>query len=104
MSAAKILLLHIYKSGYAYNKVGVILSDFEQERAFQSDLFVKAPDQKKLDKDEKLMHTLDKLNKNEKHTLIIGAQTKIKAKEQECALKKLSPSYTSAWDELPEVN
>ena len=104
MSAAKILLLHIYKSGYAYNKVGVILSDFEQERAFESDLFVKAPDQKKLDKDEKLMHTLDKLNKNEKHTLIIGAQTKIKAKEQECALKKLSPSYTSAWDELPEVN
>ena len=28
----------------------------------------------------------------------------LKAKEQECALKKLSPSYTSAWDELPEVN
>ena len=27
-----------------------------------------------------------------------------KAKEQECALKKLSQSYTSAWDELPEVN
>ena len=47
---------------------------------------------------------LKRRNKNEKHTLIIGAQTKIKAKEQECALKKLSPSYTSAWDELPEVN
>jgi len=94
---AKYVLKKLYKSGYAYHKVGVMLLDLTSNS--QTDLFEKTSNPQR----EKLMSTLDDINhKMGKNSVFMAAQ----------GIKKhwfekrdyLSQHYTTNWNELMKVN
>ncbi len=87
-------LMLIFKEGYQYKKAGVIVMDFVPEQNYQASLFdVKDP------KHDKLMETMDKINKS------IGRQ-KLKLASQDLdrtwimRQEKLSKRYTTRLDEI----
>ena len=107
ISAAKILLDRIFVDGYEYAKAGIILYEFTDSRTFQSDLFNKAPNQSELNKNNNLMNAVDKINKDNKDTIYLGAVhslTKVENKKKDKINKDhFSKRYTASFDELPEV-
>jgi DNA polymerase V len=84
----------IFKEGYQYKKAGVIVMDFTPEVNYQASLF-----DEKNPKHDKLMATMDKINKS------IGRQ-KIKLASQDLdrtwkmRQEKLSKRYTTRLDEI----
>ncbi len=96
---ATIALQEIYKEGYSYKKSGVILSDFVPEGSYQQSLWDNI-DRKRL---SILMKTLDQINnKMGIDTIKIAAQGT--QKRWKMRQEKLSPNYTSRWDELLDIN
>ncbi len=94
-------LREIFKSGYAYKKIGVVISDFVNEDEVQTDLF-NSVDEKT---DEGLMNLIDSINKKEgKGTLSFGLANKLNTKQglrgKTLGNIKESPRYVSSWDEL----
>lgn len=92
---ALIALKMIYKEGYNYKKVGVIMLDIVPQSQVQSALFDSVDHQKQ----NKLMAAMDKLNKlmgKDKVRLAAqGFDRKWKLRQE-----KLSPCYTTRWNEL----
>ncbi len=92
-------LRSIYKEGYAYKKAGIILSDLTPEHIHQQHLF----DTLDREKHHRLASLVDQLNqKLGKNTIRLAAQgfeERGKTKQE-----KLSPSYTTRWDDLLEVS
>ena len=99
VKSAKEGLRNIYKPGFDYKKAGVILMDFQQETALQTDLF----NNEKYDhKDAQLMHAIDLINdKYCRDTLKLADQ----GLSNKHALKqnKRSKSYTTDWNEILEI-
>lgn len=91
-------LQHIFHEGYAYQKVGVMLSGFTPKAQRQLSVFAPTDEDKK----EILMLTLDSINARFGRDTVKIAQTGI---GQSCQTQRqmLSPSYTTCWDELLEV-
>ena len=88
-------LKQIYKPGYNYKKVGIIVNDLVPANQIQTGLF----DRVNRDKHSKLMDIMDKVNRSvgkEKLKLAIQGKDKIWKLRQE----KLSPHYTTRWDEI----
>jgi len=94
---AKYVLQKLYKSGYAYHKVGVLLLDLTSNS--QPDLFQEISHPQR----EKLMYAIDEINhKMGTNTVFMAAQ----------GIKKhwfekrnyLSQRYTTNWNELVKVN
>jgi len=94
------MLRKIFKPGYKYKKAGVILTDILPEDQIQFDIFdSEYPGSQK----QKLMKTLDGINlqwgRNTIHSASTGINRLWKMKQA-----RLSPRYTTRWEELPIVH
>lgn len=93
-------LRRIYRSGYRYQKAGVMLSEIIGREGRQIDLFQSAA---RSSKSGRLMTVLDQIN------ALMGKQSLKLASEgfrQPWKMKQgnKSPAYTTCWDELPVVS
>ena len=93
------ILKHIYRKGYNYKKTGVMISEIIPQSEAPLDLF-----NPRYDKSEKkiLMDTIDKINAKYGSNTIFYLSNGIE-KEWKMKREKLSPKYTTSWDELPTV-
>jgi len=97
---AKVGLRRIFKSGFAYKKVGVMLGGIVSNKAVQQDLFVcsKVPNPRH----QVLMQLMDQTNaKYGKESLKIAAQgitQRWKAKRNQC-----TDHFTTSWDGLLQI-
>lgn len=93
------LIAQLFKSNYRFAKAGVMLSDFYAPGTFQLGLFDEQP--KDNAKSKALMTTLDQLNKKQRNTVYFASEGITKP----WAMKrgKMSPQYTTRWDELPVI-
>lgn len=90
------LLKHGWRNGYRYMKAGVILSDFFEPGVFQQNLFCT---DRQRSKSKELMAVLDRINHSGNGQVFLASQ----GVKQEWAMKRqrLSPAYTTRWDDLP---
>ena len=92
-------LRRIYRSGYAYKKAGVMLCGLEPERRRQGSLLVD-PEREK--RSAALMQTMDWINerwgRGSLRPLATGFDLNWRMRRE-----KLSPAWTTRWDELPRV-
>jgi DNA polymerase V len=92
---AKRLLEQIWRDGYEYNKAGVMLGDFSKSTRRQITLF-----EKPIRDNSQIMAAIDRIN-NTVGTIKL-ATTGI---NQQWAMKRerLSPAYTTRWQDIPLV-
>lgn len=94
-------LKQIYKSGYAYKKVGVYLDDLQSELLIQDDLFCEI-NEDAFEQSKSLMGVFDSINqkygRGTIQTAAEGFQNAWKMKQQ-----LRSPRYTTSWSELLTV-
>lgn len=99
VSAAMAGLEQIFKSGIWYQKCGVMLMDLCDHHNEQLGLLDEQQSDEKRERNEKLMATLDKLNREHgKNTVRLGMPRKVNAWELRCEHR--TPRYTTRWDEL----
>lgn len=94
---AVLALEKIFRPGYAYKKAGVIVHDIVPENAVQGTLFEASNP-----KHTPLMQTLDRIKASfGSHKIKLASQDlhRIWKMKQE----KLSPAYTTRWEDLPEI-
>lgn len=95
---AKQTLAKLFRPGYQYKKVGIILSDLAPAAKIQFDIF----EHQNLDRSEQLMRMIDGINKNLGSNTIqfaaAGFTKHWRVKSENC-----TPNYTGSWQELPEV-
>ncbi len=92
---AKKLLTSIYKPGYNFKKVGVLLGNFASERSCPLDLFAKSSAKLK-SKESKAMQIMDQINEKwGKKSLYFASQVPREVKKEFCTSR-----YTTSWDEL----
>ena len=90
----------IYRKGYRYKKAGVLALDIVPENQVQGALF----DRVDRAKHAAVMKTLDVINsKYGRDTLKIAAQGTGKDKKWRLRQEKLSPSYTTKWEDIIAV-
>lgn len=98
IGAALLELEKIYKNGYDYKKIGVVLSDFTAKKDEQMDLLSPADDIKTLT----LMKTIDAINAKQG-----GGTLKFASCGVDMFWKMLSemrsPDYCTKWSDLPKV-
>ncbi|MCU0847477.1 MAG: Y-family DNA polymerase [Spirochaetes bacterium] len=95
---ARALLRVIYRPGYSYRKTGVLLDGIIPEGNAQLNLFESAPDERQAE----LMRTVDRINDRlGGDTVHLGAEGIRRAWGMKRL--KLSPCYTTRWNELPVV-
>lgn len=95
-------LERLYRQGYAYQKAGVMLMDLCDRDSEQLDLMATPQSEEERQRNERLMATLDKLNREHgRGTVTVGMSRKNAAWHLRCAHR--SPRYTTRWDELPIV-
>lgn len=91
----------IYKKGSVYTKSGVMLFNLCHQDSLQYSLF--SYDLTKQEHELRLMAAVDMINqKLGRHTIGL-ARTKLKQKPWESKQNKLSPSYTTDWNDIPNV-
>ena len=98
ISAALFGLEKIYRPGYWYKKVGVMLLDLSNAGQTQGALFDPNGDQAK--RSAKLMKTMDSINRELGGNSLSIASCGIQKRWNMRAEKK-SPKYTTCWDETP---
>lgn len=87
----------IYREGYEYKKAGVILGKISPEPFKQLNLFYKEDEKHKA-----LMKTLDKLNRSLPNPVVkLGSQDF--GRREKMKQERLSPRYTTNWNELLEI-
>lgn len=99
ITIAKQGLQQLFKSGYRYQKVGIVLCDFAHADSMQIDLFGHVD----LTHSEDLMHVVDNINKRFGRTTIQFAAAGIE-KPWRTQATKLSTDFTSNWQTLPVVH
>jgi DNA polymerase V len=97
---AKKLLSSIYKNGYAYKKVGIMLTDLIDQEERQINLFIQPKPERT--NQTKLMKTLDEINVKWGNTSICFGTPKKLCLWQSKSTKR-SPRYVTNWEELPKV-
>lgn len=98
-SYAKQCLKKIYRSGYEYQKTGIMLMNLTDASAGQQDLF---QDQRQQQKSDELMKVMDTVNQRMgKKTIVTAAQ----GFSQSTAMRNdyCSPHYTTRWEDLPKA-
>jgi DNA polymerase V len=89
------LLGSIWREGYRYAKAGIVLQDFTEEGVMQADLFTQLlPDYKS----DAVMRLMDAINAKVGKVWLAGQGTNHVWK---MSRERLSPRYTTAWDDLP---
>jgi DNA polymerase V len=97
MSAAKKCLRNIFRSGFRYQKTGIMLLDLAPQTIKQYDLF-----SLRQNKSEQLMQAVDTINeKMGRATLFMAAEGIQRDWQARCQLR--SQRYTTQWDELVYV-
>ncbi|MGP5325904.1 Y-family DNA polymerase [Vreelandella titanicae] len=95
-------LERIFKPGIMYQKCGVMLMDLCDHDNEQLGLLAEPVSDEKRERNEKLMVTLDKLNREHgKNTVRLGMPRKMNAWELRCEHR--TPRYTTKWEELAVV-
>ena len=90
----------IYKSGYLYQKAGIMLLDLIPADINQHDFFESI----NYSSSDKRMHIIDSLNKKFGSGTIANGSVRLKNKKTwDNKRYYLSPRYTTQWDELPHV-
>ncbi|MDZ7642175.1 MAG: Y-family DNA polymerase [Desulfurivibrio sp.] len=92
------ILAKLFRAGYTYQKVGVILLELTAANHVQPSLF-QPP---RPDHDEALMRAMDKINQKWGRETLHSAATGFQKdwKNRQC---RKSPAYTTSWHELPVV-
>ena len=91
----KKILAKLYKPGYQYHKLGVILTNLQPSKTEQIQLFKKT----NYSRSDKLMKTLDSINTNMgKNTVFQASQGTERAWKM--VSQKQSPEFTTNWNEL----
>ncbi len=90
-------LSRIFLQGFAYKKAGVIVSGISPEPFRQFSLF-----ENEDERHENLMKTIDFLNKSLPNPVIKLASQDFGRREK-MKQEKLSPRYTTKWDEILEI-
>jgi DNA polymerase V len=91
-------LKHLFKSGYAYQKAGVMLMDLRAAGVVQGQLFDTAPPDRPA-----LMRVIDRANAQwGRGTLRLAAEGV--SQSWQMRRERVSPAYTSRWEDLPKVN
>ncbi len=100
IQAAKSALKQIFRPGYRYYRAGIMLMDIVPMRCQQRDLFI---DHSAIQvKREKLMQTMDQLNKQMgANTVFVAAQGVDNAWRMRA--DRRSPRFTTDWEELVRV-
>lgn len=89
-------LKRIYRPGFAYQKAGVALLNLSDAGTPQMDLFSKARD------NTRLMAVMDRINGIWGRGTLRSAAEGI-SKEWKMKRERMSPNYTTQWDDLPTV-
>ena len=90
----------IYRSGYLYQKAGIMLLDLIPENVNQYDFF----ENTNYTLSDKRMKVMDSLNKKFGAGTIANGSLRLKSNEKWISkMYYLSPRYTTQWDELPHV-
>lgn len=88
-------LTEIFRPHFHYKRCGVMLSELVPHSPYQTDLFASDPARQ-----ERLMATLDRINRDWGRDTLHFAAAGI-AREWKMKQQRLSPRYTTRWDELP---
>lgn len=94
------VLRRIYQDGYAYHKAGIMLLDLIPLHQRQASLF--GVEQEEGGRSQALMQVLDEINvRYGRRTLQFAAKGIVRPWQMR--RNKLSPRYTTKWDEIPAV-
>ena len=93
------ILRRIYRSGFAYQKAGVMLTDLRPRTMAQASLFSDPED----DRSRQLMATLDVINQRWGRGTLRSAAEGME-KPWQMKRQRLSPGYTTDWAGLPVVS
>ena len=98
---AKYLLKKIFRHGYAYKKVTILLDDLSPRELQQGELFNPMADATRM-KSQRLMQAIDSINQRYGRDKVKLAAEGIK---QAWAMRRqlMSPCYTTRWHQLPIV-
>ena len=96
----KYCFLKIFKENFEYKKVGVILSNFVNEKIIQQDLF--SP-KNNFDQEDRAKNVLDKINRKFKKNKIFYAQENFNKNDFSKSDKK-TQNFTTSWENLLIVN
>jgi len=91
-------LKHLFKPGYAYQKAGVTLMELRDAGVVQGQLFDAAPPDRPA-----LMQVIDRANAQWGRGTLRLASEGIK-KSWQMRRERVSPAYTTRWEDLPRVN
>ena len=96
---AKHCMKQIFKPGYHYKKAGVMLLNLKPKESLQYDLLHKVV----VRKSAEVMHVLDEINQRfGKKTIFLCAEGIQQSWQMQ--RNKMSPCYTTKWDQLAHVN
>lgn len=98
LEVASRLTRQLYRPGYRYAKAGIMLSDFYAPGVFQPSLF---DDSKPRANSQALMQVLDKVNSSRTGSLCFASQ--VKRDDWKMKRDRLSPAYTTRWQDIPLV-
>jgi DNA polymerase V len=101
-SKARAILEKIYRPGYTFQKVGVMLTDFATPSSRQRSFFDPSPQEKY--RNQSLMSVMDSINNQYGSTTVIPASAGLGHKKWHMRRKFLSKRYTTSWAELVEVS
>lgn len=99
ISAAHTALHTIYRQGYRYKKVGIMLTDIVPSQELSPTLFLHVDNYQKR---YRLMQTLDSVNREHGRGTVYFASEGV-VRPWSMRRKFLSPRYTTHWDEIPVV-
>lgn len=93
-------LKSIFKEGYSYKKAGVIVSEIIPDNQVQQNLF----DTVDRGRYANLMATVDSLNSKMGRDTVKSLAQGLGNRKWKLRQEKLSPSYTSRWDDILEID
>ena len=94
------LLKGIWRTGYSYNKAGIMLSDLYSSQVYQPQLF---DDDIQNMRGRYLMQTIDQLNLKQPNSIRFASQGFSKDNHWAMQRRYLSPAYTTRWKDIPKV-
>lgn len=101
VSEAQKLLAKVYRPGFLFQKVGVMLLDLVGEGAHQQqDIFGITKD---ITNKTKLMKTIDKINREMGRGSLKLASQGLEQRGWKLRAEYLSPRYTTSWDDIPKI-
>ena len=98
--AAHQVLEAVFRAGYAYKKAGIMLSEITPVAGSQTSLFTSDAEK---ERSAALMSTMDAINRKWGRGTLVPLAAKGKASGWKMRRDRLSPAYTTRWDEIPRV-